>query len=96
MALVAPGQRLGGRTRQVIGGANPVMVVLRGRVTGYPGKGMPQFCNGLARSVRAEKPRHRAGADVEAEVVHGGGGAVALDQAARAWIMRTLQWCGVR
>src|ERR1035441_4940204 len=43
---------------------------------------MSQPRNRLARSVRAEEPGHRAGADVEAEVVHGGGGAVALDQAA--------------
>ena len=37
---------------------------------------------GLAGAVRAEEARHRAGPDVEAEVIHGGRGAVALDQAA--------------
>src|SRR5580693_4312598 len=37
---------------------------------------------GLAGAVRAEETGHRPGPHVEAEVVHGGGGAVALDQAA--------------
>src|SRR6202000_1218920 len=48
---------------------------------------------GLAGAVRAEKARHGSGADVKAEVVHGGRGAVALDQAACLDHEIPPSWC---
>jgi len=48
---------------------------------------------GLARAVRAEESGHRAGADIEAQVVHRGRGSVVLDEAA-CLDHRNLQWLG--
>ncbi len=63
--------------------------------TGYPGKEVSQSDIGLARAVRAKESGYRAGADIEARVVHRGRGSVVLDEAA-CLDHRNLQWLSCR